>query len=60
MLNFLHRASSRLLSIYSVDELDSSLHTVVLGHAPSIFIPYYDEGTSTLFLTGRVGELYCL
>ena len=48
------RVSVRILSIYSVADLGDPLNTAELNVVPSILIPHYDEGTSTLFLTGRV------
>lgn len=37
-----------------MDNLNNPLNTVGLDVSPAILIPYYDEDSSTLFLTGRV------
>ena len=52
--HFSYRSSFRQLLVYSVENLGSPLHTHNLDNSPAILIPYYDEGTSTVFLTGRV------
>lgn len=37
-----------------MDDLSNPLNTVGLDVSPAILMPYYDEDSSTLFLTGRV------
>lgn len=37
-----------------MDDLNNPLNTVGLDVSPAILMPYYDEDSSTLFLTGRV------
>lgn len=44
--------SLRTVSVYNVADLEQ-LYVSQLDVSPSILIPEYDEGTSTLFLTGR-------
>jgi hypothetical protein len=43
--------------VYDVGKLGEPLHIDVLEVNPAILIPHYDEGTSTVFLTGRVRHL---
>ena len=50
----INRMSVRQLQVYSVESPGSALYSLPLDNSPSILIPYYDEGTSTMFLTGRV------
>lgn len=40
------------------DDLSTPLATVGLDVSPAILIPFYDEDSSTLFLTGRVSLKY--
>lgn len=37
----------------------SVLYKIDLDTSPAILIPYYDDDSSTLFLTGRVSERNC-
>lgn len=48
------RVSERQISIYTVKDLAAPLHTVGLDVAPAILMPFYDEDSSTLFVTGKV------
>ncbi|WAQ98126.1 CORO7-like protein [Mya arenaria] len=50
-------SSFRQLSVYSVANLGDPLHVVALDVSPSLLVPHYDLGTSTVFLTGR-GDSY--
>lgn len=54
-LNLLNRNSSRTVSVYDVENLGNPLHTEKLDISPAILVTHFDEGTSTVFLTGRVG-----
>ncbi|XP_053400007.1 coronin-7-like [Mercenaria mercenaria] len=45
--------SARLISVYDANNLGKPIHTEILDINPAILIPHYDEGTSTVFLTGR-------
>lgn len=48
------RVSERQIYVFKVDNLNTPLNTVGLDVSPAILMPYYDEDSSTLFLTGRV------
>lgn len=48
------RGSERSLTLYSVKDLSTPVHTLTLNVAPSILIPYYDEDTGVLLLSGKV------
>ncbi|KAL4230650.1 Coronin-7 [Mactra antiquata] len=48
-----NKSSQRLLSIYSVEKLDKALYSFELEVSPAVLVPKYDEGTNTIFLTGR-------
>lgn len=50
------KVSQRLISVYKVDDLENPLNTIVSDVSPSILIPFYDEDSSTLFLTGKVSD----
>lgn len=47
------KVSERQLVLYSVDDLTTSLATEGIDVNPSILIPYFDEDSRTLFLTGK-------
>lgn len=46
--------------MYRREDLDTPLATVGLDVSPAILIPFYDEDSSTLFLTGRVSSSFYL
>ena len=48
------RVSERQISIYKATDLSAPLNTVGLDVSPAILMPFYDEDSSTLFLTGKV------
>jgi coronin-7 len=48
------RVSERQIQIFKADNLNLPLNTVGLDVSPAILIPFYDEDSSTLFLTGKV------
>ena len=51
--------SSRVVSIYDAKDVSKGpVHKEDLDTSPAILIPYYDEDSSTLFLTGRVRVNY--
>lgn len=52
--NIYFRVSERQIYIFKMDDLNNPLNTVGLDVSPAILMPYYDEDSSTLFLTGRV------
>lgn len=54
------RVSERQIYVFKADNLNNPLTTVGLDVSPAILMPYYDEDSSTLFLTGRVSFLYIL
>ncbi|XP_011637681.1 coronin-7 isoform X2 [Pogonomyrmex barbatus] len=47
------KVSERQIYVFKVDNLNAPLNTVGLDVSPAILMPYYDEDSSTLFLTGR-------
>ncbi|KAL3267045.1 hypothetical protein HHI36_011187 [Cryptolaemus montrouzieri] len=47
------KVSQRLISLYKVNDLENPLNTIVSDVSPAILIPFYDEDSSTLFLTGK-------
>lgn len=49
---------SRHIYIYDVDNLDSPLYGYQLDTNPAVLIPYYDEDSRTLFVTGRVNYIF--
>lgn len=42
--------------VYKSNDLKQPLTTVGLDVSPAILMPFYDEDSSTLFLTGRVSR----
>lgn len=50
------RVSERQIYVFKTDNLNNPLTTVGLDVSPAILMPYYDEDSSTLFLTGRVSN----
>lgn len=51
------KVSERQISIYKASDLAAPINTVGLDVSPAILIPFYDEDSSTLFLTGKVSGL---
>ncbi|XP_014609969.1 PREDICTED: coronin-7 isoform X5 [Polistes canadensis] len=47
------KVSERQIMVFKTDNLNQPLNTVGLDVSPAILMPYYDEDSSTLFLTGR-------
>nr|CAD7430472.1 unnamed protein product [Timema monikensis] len=47
------KVSERQIQVLKADNLSTSLNTVGLDVSPAILIPFYDEDSSTLFLTGK-------
>ncbi|PSN53324.1 hypothetical protein C0J52_04075 [Blattella germanica] len=47
------KVSERQIQVFKADNLNSTLNTVGLDVSPAILIPFYDEDSSTLFLTGK-------
>ncbi|CAL1674426.1 unnamed protein product [Lasius platythorax] len=47
------KVSERQIYVFKMDNLSTPLNTVGLDVSPAILMPYYDEDSSTLFLTGR-------
>ncbi|XP_054002829.1 coronin-7 isoform X2 [Hylaeus anthracinus] len=47
------KVSERQIYVFKADNLNNPLTTVGLDVSPAILMPYYDEDSSTLFLTGR-------
>lgn len=48
------KVSERQIIVFKSDNLNTPLNTVGLDVSPAILIPFYDEDSSTLFLTGKV------
>lgn len=48
------KVSERQIMVFKADNLNTPLNTVGLDVSPAILIPFYDEDSSTLFLTGKV------
>ncbi|XP_068139749.1 coronin-7 isoform X3 [Drosophila tropicalis] len=54
------KVSERQISVYNAQKLQAPLNTVSLDVSPSILIPFYDEDSSTLFVTGKGDStIYC-
>lgn len=54
------KVSERQISVYHAQKLQAPLNTIGLDVSPSILIPYYDEDSSTLFVTGKGDStIYC-
>ncbi|KAM7349682.1 coronin isoform 2-T5 [Cochliomyia hominivorax] len=54
------KVSERQISVYKSDHLNAPLNTASLDVSPSILIPFYDEDSSTLFVTGKGDStIYC-
>lgn len=47
------KVSERQISVYKSHALNVPMNTIGLDVSPSILIPFYDEDSSTLFVTGR-------
>ncbi|KAL0269016.1 UNVERIFIED_CONTAM: hypothetical protein PYX00_010761 [Menopon gallinae] len=47
------KVSERQIMVFKSNELSQPLTTVGLDVSPAILMPFYDEDSSTLFLTGR-------
>ncbi|CAC5407998.1 CORO7 [Mytilus coruscus] len=48
-----NKLCSRQLYIYDVDNLESPLYIHQLDFNPAVLVPYYDDDSHTLFVTGR-------
>jgi coronin-7 len=48
------KISERQIVAFNAKNLKSPLATVGLDVSPAILIPFYDEDSSTIFLTGKV------
>lgn len=47
------KVSERQISLYNTKDLSTPVTTTGLDVAPAILIPFYDEDSSTLFVTGK-------
>lgn len=47
------KVSERQIMVFKATDLSQPLNTVGLDVSPAILIPFYDEDSSTLFLTGK-------
>ena len=52
----MRRSSQRLVYVFRSTDLSTSLNTLNLDVSPTLLIPYYDEDSSTVFLTGKVTQ----
>jgi hypothetical protein len=43
-----------MIGLYDTGDLSKSLYEDSIDETPSILIPYYDEDSRTVFLSGRV------
>lgn len=48
------KVSERQIMVFKSTDVNTPLNTVGLDVSPAILIPFYDEDSSTLFLTGKV------
>ena len=46
--------SKRTISLYDTGDLGKPLFEDIIDESPAILIPYYDEDSNTVFLSGRV------
>lgn len=46
--------SKRTISLYDTGDLSKPLFEDIIDESPAILIPYYDEDSNTVFLSGRV------
>lgn len=53
------KISERQIVAFKASDLKSPLATVGLDVSPAILIPFYDEDSSTIFLTGKVSKHPC-
>ena len=51
------KVSQRQIVVFDVNQLKFPLNSISLDVSPSILVPFYDEDSSTLFLTGKVLNL---
>lgn len=49
--------SKRTISLYDTGDLSKPLFEDIIDESPAILIPYYDEDSNTVFLSGRVCSL---
>lgn len=52
------KVSERQIMVFKANNLNTPVNTVGLDVSPAILMTYYDEDSSTLFLTGKV-RFYC-
>ncbi|XP_022100301.1 coronin-7-like [Acanthaster planci] len=53
------RKGERTIYLYSVSDLSEALETISLNVAPATLVPYYDEDTNVVILTGK-GDISAL
>ncbi|KAK2716339.1 hypothetical protein QYM36_010792 [Artemia franciscana] len=49
------KSSERHLTLYKSDDLNIPFQTTTFDTSPVLLIPYYDEDSSTVFITGKMG-----
>ncbi|XP_022327050.2 coronin-7-like [Crassostrea virginica] len=53
------KMSKRTISLYDTGDLSKPLFEDIIDESPAILIPYYDEDSNTVFLSGRGnGQMY--
>lgn len=53
MKNYLNRVSERQVYVFKISNLNDAIGMISLDVSPALLIPYYDEDSSTVFLTGK-------
>lgn len=49
----IYRVSERQVYVFKISNLDNAIGMISLDVSPALLLPYYDEDSSTLFLTGK-------
>lgn len=47
------KVCERLVNMYNTEDISSVVTSIQLDTSPSILVPYYDEDSNTVFLTGK-------
>lgn len=55
---FLNRVSERQVYLYDCQDISNPIEDISLDVSPATLIPFYDEDSSTLFLSGKVNMLH--
>ena len=54
------KASQREINVYRSNNITQPISTIPINISPSIIVPYIDQDTNLMFLTGRVKYLIYL